>query len=140
MQFGMFWKDSDMVLPSLALRAGMIAMLCFSCMLQADIVQAEQHVLEAKLKHLRVGTQREWANFPAQPDAESLVLKFDSHKNQTEHTLTLRQQDVKQTWRILLNGKELGRLHRNENDMRVNWPVPAGSLVDGENTLTIQQS
>jgi hypothetical protein len=122
------------------MRSLWIMMLCFSWILRANSVKAEQHVLEAKLKHLRIGTQREWADFPKQPDTESLVLKFDSYKNQTEQTLRLRQQDVKQTWRVLLNGKELGRLHRNENDMHVNWPIPVGSLVDGENTLTIQQS
>jgi hypothetical protein len=117
----------------------LLTMICFvPC--QQNETHAGQRVLEAKLKHLRAGTQREWANFPQQPDAESLVLKFDSHKNKTKQTLRLRQQDVKQTWRVLLNGIELGRLHRNENDMRVNWPVPAGSLVEGENTLTIQQS
>ncbi len=98
---GYFYKRIIIVsLEGECMRSFWFVMLCSSWILQADAVRAEQRILEAKLKHLRVGTQREWADFPELPDAESLVLKFDSHKNQTEQTLKLRQQDVKQTWRV----------------------------------------
>ena len=37
-----------------------------------------------------------------------------------------------------LNGKELGKLALDENDTVIFLPVPAGRLVDGENTLKIE--
>ena len=42
---------------------------------------------------------------------------------------------MRQTWKILLNGKELGRLVVDENDTAIYLPVPAGGLTAGDNTL-----
>jgi hypothetical protein len=95
-------------------------------------------VIEPKLHHLRAGTVREWADFPAEAEASSLTVKFAAKANAAEATLRLRQQDVKQTWKVLLNGKELGRLVQDENDTEIVLPVSAGRLADGENTLVIE--
>ncbi len=46
---------------------------------------------------------------------------------------------MKQTWKVLLNGRELARLQPDENDTVVYLPVPAGRLVTGENTLLVEQ-
>src|SRR5438552_4184681 len=73
-------------------------------------------VLDAKLHHLRAGAEREWADFPAEAEGPSLTVKFRAAKNATEQTLRLRQQDVKQTWKVLLNRKDLARLLIDEND------------------------
>jgi hypothetical protein len=40
---------------------------------------------------------------------------------------------------VLLNGKELGRLISDENDTIIYLPIPAGRIIAGENTLTIEQ-
>ena len=45
---------------------------------------------------------------------------------------------MKQTWKVVLNGKDLGRLAADENDTEIVLPVPAGRLADGENTLVIE--
>ncbi|VTR92990.1 hypothetical protein : Uncharacterized protein OS=Planctomyces maris DSM 8797 GN=PM8797T_17112 PE=4 SV=1 [Gemmata massiliana] len=95
-------------------------------------------VVDARLHHLRAGTQREWADFPAESEGATLTTKFRAKANAGEQTLRLRQQDVKQTWKVLLNGKELGRLVADENDTEIVFPVPAGRLVDGENVLVIE--
>ena len=50
------------------------------------------------------------------------------------------KQDVKQTWKVLLNGKDLARLRPDENDMVVYVSVPAGALHAGENRLVIEQA
>ena len=97
------------------------------------------HVLDGKLHHLRVGDKREWNDFPLQAESASLTLRFQSRPNPGEWTLRLRQQDVRQTWKVLLNNKELERLPPDENDMVVYVPIPAGWLAAGENTLTIAQ-
>jgi hypothetical protein len=95
-------------------------------------------VVDARLHHLRAGGQREWSDFPAEAEGASLTVKFRAQANAGEQTLRLRQQDVKQTWKVVLNGKELGRLIADENDTTIVLPVPAGRLVDGENTLVIE--
>ncbi|MBY0524829.1 MAG: CehA/McbA family metallohydrolase [Gemmataceae bacterium] len=100
---------------------------------------AKEHVLDGRLHHLRNGKQREWRDFPEKPEGPSLVVRFQADANAAEQTLRLRQQDVKQTWKVLLNGKERGRLHTDENDMVIYLPLPSAALVNGENTLQIEQ-
>src|SRR5262249_32900076 len=67
-------------------------------------------------------------------------LRFRAERNAAEWTLRLHQQDVKQTWTVRLNGHDLGRLLTDENDTILYLPVPAGRLVDGDNTLTVEQA
>ena len=100
---------------------------------------AATRVLDARMHHLRVAGEREWSDFPARAEGPSLSLRFRARANAAEQALRLRQQDVRQTWKVLLNGKELGRLPPDENDMVIYLPVPPGRLLAGENTLTIEQ-
>src|SRR5439155_876942 len=81
---------------------------------------------------------REWSDFPAEAEGSALTVKFRAKANIAEHTLRLRQQDVKQTWKVLLNGKDLGRLIQDENDTELVLPVPPGRLADSENVLVIE--
>jgi hypothetical protein len=104
---------------------------------QTRAADAARTLLE-DLAHLRPEGPREWEEFPEQPDAQRLELTFDAAASEREQTLRLRQQDVKQAWRIELNGKHLGDLHRDENDMVVYFVIPPGTLAES-NTLTIEQ-
>jgi hypothetical protein len=100
---------------------------------------AAERILDAKLHHLRVGNPREWNDFPEQAEAPSLTVRFQAEANSTEQTLRLRQQDVKQTWKVLLNGKLLSTLPPDQNDQVLYLPLPPAALTAGENTLTIEQ-
>ena len=104
----------------------------------AEPVVAPQ-VLVEKLLHLRIAGPREWNDFPEQPESSHLELKFKAKKIEAESALFLRQQDVKQSWRLLLNGEKLGALVADENDMVIAVGIPAGRLQDGENLLRIDQ-
>lgn len=106
------------------------------------IAAAEPVVLDARLHHLRREGPREWTEFPEQAESSKLEIRFDVRgpSRLRESTLELRQQDVKQTWNVQLNGKPLGKLVVNEIDMRIYLPVPANALVEGENLLTIEQA
>lgn len=99
---------------------------------------AEPQVLTGRLHHLRSGEQREWSEFPEQAEGAFLEWKFAAKASAAEQTLVLRQQDVKQTWLVRLNGKEVGRLPIDENDMVLYVAVPAGTLTDGKNVLRIE--
>src|SRR5690606_998909 len=96
-------------------------------------------VLSPRMHHLRAG-EREWADFPPQAEGPHLSLSFRARRNDGEWALRLRQQDVKQRWKVLLNGKELARLRTDENDMVLYLPVPPGTLTEGDNRLHIEQA
>ncbi|MEK6257499.1 MAG: CehA/McbA family metallohydrolase [Planctomycetota bacterium] len=119
--------------------------LCTCCLLMlaattawADEATSKRRVIEPRLLHLRSGVEREWSEFPETPHGQRLDATFDSTKNTTEQTLLVRQQDVKQVWNVLLNGKKLGALTIDENDMVVTFAIPAGGLVEGDNSLRIE--
>ncbi len=104
----------------------------------ADEAMPGRTAIEPKLLHLRSGVEREWSEFPETPHGPRLDVTFVSTKNAAEQTLFVRQQDVKQAWTVLLNGKKLGALTVDENDMVVTFAIPAGGLVDGDNSLRIE--
>ena len=68
----------------------------------------------------------------------SIINLLCANPNDAEFTLRLRQQDVKQFWRLSLNQKDLGNLTLDENDTVVYFPVPPGGLIDGDNTLRLE--
>jgi len=98
---------------------------------------ADVLVIESEMVHLRSSEPREWATFPADAQANRLERLFDSATNSTTWTLSLRQQDVKQTWQVKLNGQLIGRLVSDENDLRMDFEIAPGRLVDGRNQLEI---
>jgi hypothetical protein len=97
-------------------------------------------VLTARMHHLRLGEAREWAEFPADADGPALALAFEAPANGTERTLRLRHRDVKATWRVQVNGRDIGRIPPDEADTISFLPVPPGTLTDGANTLRIEGS
>lgn len=84
------------------------------------------------------GPNREWSIFEGRkPHGTELRLKFDSKPNSREHTLLIRQDDVKQDWTVTLNGKKLGSLFLMEADLFHTLPIPANLLRSGDNELHI---
>ncbi len=100
---------------------------------------AEDLTVEARKLHLGKPGQFEWENFKEQPvDAERLEKRFEAKANGAEQTLRIWQRDVKLGWPVLLNGRKLGTLVTAETAMESLLAIPAGSLRDGENVLTIE--
>jgi hypothetical protein len=91
------------------------------------------------MNHLRSTEQREWESFPQIAERAQLVVSFDAERNPSQQTLRLRQHDVKQLWKVWLRDQVIGELQRDENPMVVYFPIPAGALQAGENTLRIEQ-
>ncbi len=108
-------------------------------LLSPDALGAAERILDARLHHLRAGAVREWSDFPEKAEGPSLAVRFHAEGNKKEWTLRLRQQDVRQTWKVLLGGKELGRLQQTEDDCVIALPIPPGWLVSGDNILGIEQ-
>jgi hypothetical protein len=116
----------------------MSRILALAVLLTATCTHAADRTLVPELHHLRNGDKREWIEFPEKAEATHLEHTFKAKGNAAEQTLEVRQQDLKQTWNLLLNGKRLARLPRDENDMRVYYPFPVGTLKDGQNTLRVE--
>ncbi|WP_439581336.1 CehA/McbA family metallohydrolase [Dyadobacter bucti] len=112
------------------IRAGLPVLLLFCC------GSLNAQVLDDKIHHLRAGDEREWDRFASNPEVQ-YSLKFSAVKNTREMTLMLRQEDVKLSWNVYLNGFELGKLDQDESRRTRYLPVPADSLKNGENTILI---
>jgi hypothetical protein len=97
-----------------------------------------QEFIHPKLLHLRNEPEREWSSFPEKAESTRLECRFEASANKTEQALRIRQQDVKQVWRILLNDKPLGELIRDEADITWYLPIPPAALKDGQNILRIE--
>jgi hypothetical protein len=105
--------------------------------LQSTAPLTLDHVVTDRMHHLRSGSAREWSAFPERAEGTELELAFQAEANQREQTLRLRHRDLKQPWRVLLNGVEIARLPFDEADMITHWVVPAGTLKAGRNELRI---
>ena len=123
------------------LSAVLFCLVSFACeRIDAIELTAETTVVDDELHHIRNGREQEWSGFPATQPGSSYNVSFSATANSTEQTLCLRQSDVKQTWGISLNEKQLGLLHRDENSIVGYWSIPKETLIDGENVLTVTTS
>lgn len=120
-----------------------LALFLLGAVEPAAAAQAGSRVtlLEAP-QHLGVAGLPEWEEFAAHPPrGPQLTLTFPwPEANAREHTLLLRERDVKTRWNILLNGRALGALETTHAPLVLALPVPAGTLHRGENQLTIARA
>ena len=114
-----------------------IAQLWFLAAVAAAAHAANFTSISTNTIHLGAATP-EWSIFEGRKvDGAELRLKFNSTRNEREHTLFIRQDDVKQDWIVTLNGQKLGSLFLMEADLIHTLPVGANLLLDGENELHI---
>lgn len=99
---------------------------------------SQKQVLDSTMHHLRNGETREWSEFPIQANEKQLLIHFPSQTNLSDQTLYLRQYDVKQNWRVLINDHDVGPLVSDEKDMITYFTIPARALLNGENILHIK--
>ena len=97
-----------------------------------------QVVIDAHRHHLGTAGRPEWQEFAgSEPEGRGLELRFEGRANPAEATLLIRQRDVKLEWDVRLNDRRIGRLHPMEAALVYALAVPAGTLRDGRNRLTI---
>src|SRR5688572_14162100 len=96
-----------------------------------------QQSLDSRMHHLRSGEQREWDEFAEVAEGKELIVRFEGKKNEGQHTLRLRQRDVKQPWGIRLNDKEIGALKADEKDTVIYLSLHGGAIRVGANELKI---
>lgn len=114
------------------------SLLLLQCCVVASLLAQPLRVLDPKLYYLGNSGDPEWQEFAGEtPHDRRLEIKFTAHANTNENTLFIRQRDVKLDWGVELNGRKIARLFLSEQDLTQALPLPAGSLRDGENTLSI---
>lgn len=103
----------------------------------AHLAADDELVIAAGFHHLGDDPQPDWVEAPAAPERAPLELSFEAQANRVEHVISLRQRNVDDAWSLVLNGHEIGRLERHDDQRTCHYPVPAGALRDGPNTLVL---
>jgi hypothetical protein len=98
---------------------------------------SQKQILDSSMHYIRNGDKPEWEEFYNQSPIKGLSIQFQGEENFTEQTLQLRQYEVKQAWQIILNGKKLGTLVTDVNDMNICIAIPPKALISGQNILSI---
>lgn len=119
-----------------SLIALLAAALCLAPLPFRPAAAADQ-VLDKAMHHLRHGPDREWSDFPERAEAAEWAVRFDATANAAGRAIRLRHRDVKQVWRVAVNGRDLGPLPQDENEMVTYLNVPPGALRDGGNELRV---
>ena len=77
---------------------------------------AETIVIQPRLVHLRNDPQREWSSFPEQAEAAFLEAKFHGDRQRGRVRTAAAAAGREAGLAVLLNGKPLGELVRDEAD------------------------
>ena len=115
------WLDCPAPVPVLK-----VFLLLATCW--APWLSANELILTDRLHHLRNDETQEWSSFPEHAEASSLELSFTLPGKPSASTLRLRQQDVKQTWKVFVNGTMISKLQQDENDMVRYLAVPGARV------------
>ena len=88
--------------------------------------------------HLGNDATPEWPEAQAEPDTpDAFRFEFEATANAGELALAITQRHVDNTWHILVNGKRIGALQVEGERKEILYPLPAGVLVDGTNTMSV---
>lgn len=117
-----------------------IALLCVFFLSFVCPAAAQKLLIEKKMAYLKSGQKPEWVEFARLDPEKGFSKRFSAQENEHEHSLRIRQYDVKQQWNVFLNDRILGNLTVDENDLIIYLPIPAHALQDGENRLRIEPS
>lgn len=105
---------------------------------RSGFAQQTNILVEPGLIHIgrkSVPTFPEGAKAPVGPRLER---SFESQSNPSEWTLRLKQRGIVDDWAVELNGRAIARLNIAGGERVAHFAIPAGTLVDGANTLAIQ--
>src|SRR5688572_22521750 len=98
----------------------------------------ESITLNEKRIHLGQPGSPEWEEFRTDPaQGGRFEVRFKAEPNAGEAALFIRQDDVKQEWRVEVNRRPVGRLFTMEANLVQTIKLPPATLTAGENVLAI---
>ena len=107
-------------------------------MFALPLLAVEVRVIDAKMYYLGTPGFPEWEEFTGKtPHGRRLDLRFEAKANAIEHTLLLRQRQVKYRWSVLLNNKRIGWLQPVDTPLTLTLAIPPRALKTGPNTISI---
>src|SRR5262249_3489605 len=121
---------------SMPMRIGVAALVAAGIAFAGRTSGDEGRQLDGKLHHLGGDVVARWQE--ATPEPAPLRIAFESRANATEWVLEFAQRDVGDSWVLAIDGRIVGTLPRCEDVLRtVRLLVPAGTIADGKNELTV---
>jgi hypothetical protein len=94
-----------------------------------------------KVFHLGNDETPEWPEAAAKPDgAASIEFHFPAQRNSKQRAMEITSRHVDEAWSVTLNGVEITELKRGADRNKHVYPVPAKTLVDGDNVMRISAS
>jgi len=114
-----------------------ITLLFFGFAVSVPLTGFGQKVIDSEFHHLRNVEPREWSHFPEKAESVRLTLDFEVSDPDFFQVLTFRQEEVKQSWQIHLNGQKLGLLRRDHNHLENALLIPGDILKQGANRIEI---
>ena len=115
-----------------------LALLCLLLLCGAFVSGADvEEQLDAGMHHLGNDQTPEWSEAPAAPEGVSFELLFESAPNSVEWTLAFTQRSVNARWSVRINDVEVAACRRADGLLEVFHPLPPGTVVLGENRLTL---
>jgi hypothetical protein len=125
-------------------RLSLLALICSALACAAlwgpRVTATSWRTLDEAMHHLGDDPTPEWSEAPAEPSRAPFVIEFESARaNETEWLLELSARDADNEWALELNGAEFARLKKVNDELRsAFYPVPAGRIVRGKNTLAVR--
>ncbi|MCA8991078.1 MAG: CehA/McbA family metallohydrolase [Planctomycetaceae bacterium] len=116
------------------------AFACLALWLTVSALADDSPVeLTSDVIHLRSGSldgPAEWSEFEGSTPVAEWTHEFEWPGSDLA-CLEVHQRDVKQDWRIHINGKEVGKLIRDENPLLFYVPLSKDDLKQGKNTIRV---
>lgn len=110
-----------------------------ACAMLRGSRQEEGRVLDGRMHHLGNDKTPDWKEAPETPERSPLAIRFESAANEREWLLEIAARDVDNEWALELNGRELARLRKINDELGTAfYPVPAGAIRAGANVLAVR--
>lgn len=94
-------------------------------------------LIDAGMHHLGEKEVKGFPEMNRKPEGPRLDVAFQAESNSSEYTLRLVQRDVIDDWGIELNQQRIARLDIDNSEHVAHFSVPPGTIVEGENKLSI---
>ncbi len=94
--------------------------------------------MDSKLHHLGDNVVAGWTESSPEPKGFELKIPFELKTSEGIYSLAIEQHHVNNDWAIMVNGREIGRLKKDNAKQVTMIPVPKGLLKQGANHMVIQ--
>jgi hypothetical protein len=94
--------------------------------------------VDGKLHHLGDNVVAGWTDSSPDPKGFELKIPFELKASEGIYSLAIEQHHVNNDWAIMVNGREIGRLKKDNAKQVTMIPVPKGLLKQGANQMVIQ--